>query len=91
MSRIDIRHPHALGADQARSAIEDVAKKLDTRFQIGSRWNGEVLHFARSGVEGAIELLPGQVRVTAELGFLLSAMKDMVEAEIKRVLAERLG
>jgi putative polyhydroxyalkanoate system protein len=31
------------------------------------------------------------VRVKAELGFLLSAMKGMVESEIQRVLAEKLG
>jgi putative polyhydroxyalkanoate system protein len=29
--------------------------------------------------------------VKAELGFLLSAMKGMVESEIRRVLAEKLG
>ena len=34
---------------------------------------------------------PGAVRVTAKLGFLLSAMKGMVEGEIQRVLKEKLG
>ena len=33
----------------------------------------------------------GAVRVTAKLGFLLSAMKGMVEGEIQRVLKEKLG
>jgi putative polyhydroxyalkanoate system protein len=42
-------------------------------------------------VDGAIELQPGQVHVTAKLGFLLSAMKGMVEGEIQRVLKEKLG
>jgi putative polyhydroxyalkanoic acid system protein len=64
--------------------------KLDERFDITSRWQGDRLQFSRSGVDGAIELLPGEVRVTAELGFLLSAMQGMVESEIKRVLSERL-
>lgn len=91
MSRIDIRHAHSLAADQARSAIEDVARKLDERFDITSRWQGDRLQLSRSGVDGAIDLLPGEVRVTAELGFLLSAMQGMVESEIKRVLSERLG
>ena len=43
------------------------------------------------GVDGRIELLPQAVRVTAELGFLLSAMSGTVESEIRRVLAEKLG
>ncbi|WP_305804857.1 polyhydroxyalkanoic acid system family protein [Stenotrophomonas sp. YIM B06876] len=91
MSTIDIRHAHSLPADKARAAIDEVARKLQERFEMNSRWDGEILRFSRSGVEGAIELLPSQVRVTAELGFLLSAMKGMVESEIQRVLADKLG
>jgi putative polyhydroxyalkanoate system protein len=91
MSSIDIRQDHALSAEQARTAIEEAARKLDERFGLRSNWNGERLNFSGSGVDGAIELLPGQVRVTATLGFLLSAMQGMVESEIRRVLSEKLG
>lgn len=91
MSSIDIRQDHALSAGQARAAIEEAARKLDERFGLRSNWNGDRLDFSGSGVDGAIELLPGQVRVTATLSFLLSAMKGMVEAEIRRVLSEKLG
>ena len=91
MSRIDIRHAHSLSATSARQAIEEIAKKLQERFDVSTRWQGQQLHFARSGVEGAIEMLPGAVRVKAELGFLLSAMQGMVESEIRRVLSEKLG
>lgn len=91
MSTIDIRHAHSLSDDSARNAIAEVAKKLEERFDVTAHWEGQTLRFARSGVDGAIELLPGAVRVKAELGFLLSAMKGMVESEIQRVLAEKLG
>jgi len=91
MSNIDVSHAHALPHDQARAAIEQVAAKLSERFGLQSQWRGEVLDFSGSGVDGAIELQPGAVRVTAKLGFLLSAMKGMVESEIQRVLKEKLG
>lgn len=91
MSTIDIRHTHALPGPQARTAMEDVAAKLAERFGLQSQWRGDVLDFNGSGVDGAIELQPGAVRVTATLGFLLSAMKGMVESEIQRVLKEKLG
>ena len=90
MSTIDIRHAHPLSADQARSAIDRVAQKLQDKFDVATRWEGQTLRFARAGVDGAIELLDNEVRVTAELGFLLSAMKGMVESEIVRVLGEQL-
>ncbi|MET0549955.1 MAG: polyhydroxyalkanoic acid system family protein [Xanthomonas sp.] len=91
MSSIDIRHDHAKTPAQARKAIETAAKKLAERFDLESHWDGDALLFSRSGVDGRIELLPKQVHVTAELGFLLSAMKGTVESEIRRVLSEKLG
>lgn len=91
MSTIDIRHAHSLPAENARKAIEEVAAKLSERFGLQSSWVGDVLNFSGSGVDGAIALQSGQVQVTAKLGFLLSAMKSMVESEIQRVLQEKLG
>lgn len=91
MPAIDIRHPHSMTRARARKAVEDVAKKLSERFDVEYAWDGDVLNFSRSGVEGAIALEPQQLHVTAELGFLLSAMKKPIETEIKRVLDERFA
>ena len=91
MSAIDIRHPHTLPKDEARKAVQEVAEKLDARFGMSSRWEGDVLHFKRSGVDGHIALQPKELHVSAQLWFLLSAMKGTIEQEIKRVLAERFG
>ena len=52
-------------------------------------WDGDTLNFSRSGVEGKIALLANNLQVTATLGFLLSAMKGPIEAEIRRVLSEK--
>ena len=89
MSGIDIRHPHSLPMDEARQAIEQVAQKLSERFEVACDWHGDTLRFARAGVDGQIALQPDQLHVTATLGFLLSALKGPIEAEIRRVLAER--
>lgn len=91
MSRIDIRHPHALPPARARKAVQDVADKLAERFDIACRWDGDTLQFSRGGVDGAIQLLPKELRVTAQLGLLMSAFKAPIEAEIRRVLDERFG
>ncbi len=89
MARIDIQHPHSKTPAQARKAIESVAKKLSERFDMDYDWDGDTLNFSRSGVEGRIALLTDTLRVTATLGFLLSAMKGPIEAEIRRVLSEK--
>jgi putative polyhydroxyalkanoate system protein len=89
MSNIDIRHAHSLAPEQARKAVQEVAEKLADRFGMAYNWNGDVLDFNRSGVDGHIAVAPEELRVTAKLGFLLSTMKGPIEAEIRRVLDER--
>ena len=91
MSEIDIRHAHSMPAGKARTAMEQVAAKLSERFGMEYRWEGDTLHFSRSGVDGRIALEPNQLHVRARLGFLLAAMKGPIEQEIRRVLAERFG
>ena len=89
MSGIDIRHSHTLPHAKARKAVEEVAKKLAERFDVEYGWQGDDLHFSRSGVDGKIALKPKELHVTAKLGFLVSAFKGPIEHEIQRVLDER--
>ena len=91
MSDIDIRHPHAMPAKQVRKAVEQVAGKLGERFGLDCSWEGDTMHFRRSGVDGHIAMEPDQVHIKAKLGFLLAAMKGPIEQEIRRVLAERFS
>lgn len=91
MPAIDIRHAHSMPPAKARKAVDEVARKLAERFDVEYGWDGDALNFTRSGVDGRIALAPNQLHVTAQLGFLLSALKGPIEAEIRRVLAERFG
>lgn len=88
MSHIDIRHAHTLTKPKARKVVEEVAKKLAERFQMQCGWEGDVLNFSRSGVDGHIALGPKDVHVFAKLGFLAAIFKDSIEGEIRRVLDE---
>ena len=89
MSRIDIRHPHSLSKAYARKAFEEVANKLAQRFDMEWDWDGDVLNFSRSGVDGHIALGPDDLHVHAKLGFLTAMFKEPIEGEIKRVLKEK--
>lgn len=91
MSSIEIRHAHSLPPAQARKAVEDFAAKLNQRFGVDSRWEGDVLHFKRSGVDGHITLQPGELHVSAKLGLLFTAMKGSIEKEMRRALDERFS
>ena len=91
MSRIELQHPHHKSPEQTRQALEEVAGKLHARFGVSHHWDGDTLAFNGSGVDGCIAMQPGALHVTAELGFLLSAMKGPIESEIRRVLGERFA
>ena len=90
MSRIDIRHAHSLPPAAARQAVEDAVVKLGKKVGLDYRWEGDTVHFVRPGVDGRIDLLPGQVHVTAKLGLLFAAMRGTIETELLRILKERL-
>ena len=90
MSRIDIRHAHSLPPAAARQAVEDAVVKLGKKVGLDYRWEGDTVHFVRQGVDGQIDLLPGEVHVTAKLGLLFAAMRGTIESELLRILKERL-
>jgi len=89
MSKLDLQHPHTLAPEQARHAVQHIADALSTRFGLACHWRGDCLEFRHAGVDGEINLTPGQVRVTAKLGFPVSLMQSRIESEIRRVLQEK--
>lgn len=86
MASIDICHNHGYSMAKAKSAVEKTADSISKRFGIACHWEGNVMHFERSGVSGQIHVNTHQVRVQAELGFLLGTMKPMIEKEIREQL-----
>ncbi len=84
MPSIDIRRKHNKPLKDARRAVEHVAAKIAERFEVDYAWQGNTLHFERSGVDGSIALGKGEVHVTANLSFLLLALKGPIEREIHR-------
>lgn len=90
MASIDIRRHHGKTHAQARALVDKTAVSMRNKFGISSEWTGDTLHFSRSGVKGTIEVTASELIVHAELGFLLGAMKPVIEREISDQLDKRL-
>lgn len=88
MSHIIIHRSHELTLDQAHRAAETIADQLAARYELTHHWQGDSLHFERSGVSGHIDLEPGELRIDVRLGFLLVPLKHRLEQEIHRQLDE---
>lgn len=83
MSHINILHPHSLAPSQARAAAQRVADKLASEYDLSCQWNGDVLHFQRSGVTGTLALAPSQVEMKLKLGMFMSAFSGPIEQKIR--------
>lgn len=82
MADINITQEHSLDPAQARAAAEQVAQKMAQEFDLACSWQGDVLRFERSGVEGSLTLAPEQARMKIKLGFLLSAFAPKIESKV---------
>ena len=82
MADINIVQEHHLAPEQARAAAQQVADKLAEQFELTCRWEGDVLRFERTGVNGALTLLPNQAQLTIDLGFPISMMASQIEAKV---------
>ncbi len=82
MADIHIARAHSMPLKKARDAANSFAAQLAEKFDLESSWNGDTLHFERSGVKGTLMLGRGEVVIDARLGLLLSAFKTSFEGHI---------
>ncbi len=88
MSDIKLRRSHNLPHDKARHAAEKMARLLKKEFDLDYEWDGDVLVFERSGVNGELTVATSHVEMEVKLGFLLRMMKPTIEKHIHDHLDE---
>ena len=91
MANIHIQRAHSMPLKKARDAANDFAKRLNEKFDLQSEWDGDTLHFERSGVSGTLALTKSEVTIDLKLGFLLSAFAGKMEGHISDNLNQLFG
>ncbi len=91
MSNIDICAFHHMKKNEAQQAADGLASDLAQKFDIDYGWDGDAIHFERSGVSGSITVAKNEIRIVAKLGFLLMMLKGRIEEEIRRYLQQHFG
>jgi putative polyhydroxyalkanoate system protein len=91
MSSIHVRRTHTKPLAEARADAEKMAKQLRKDFDLDYGWDGHVLRFERTGVEGELHVTTREIRLDARLGFLLAFLKPRIEAEVHAILDRLLG
>jgi putative polyhydroxyalkanoate system protein len=91
MPDIRIARAHSLPLSRAKAAAQAAADDLAQRFELSSRWEGDTLHFRRSGVQGRIEVSATQIALEISLGLLLKGFKSSIEQSVGKRLDELLA
>ena len=86
MASIEILRSHSKPVKDAKKSVDRVAKHIADKFDVQSRWDGNTLHFSRSGVDGSIAVSAKQISVSVNLSFMLMMLKGSVEKEIHRYM-----
>jgi putative polyhydroxyalkanoate system protein len=95
MSTIDISRSHTLSREEARKRAEDLAKSMQTRFDLNWSWDGDRIVFdaprgAAKGTKGSVAVGDRDVRVQIDLPFLLRMLKSTVESKVQEKLGQLL-
>jgi putative polyhydroxyalkanoate system protein len=91
MSDIRIARPHGLPVSRAKAAAQAAADELSRKYALTSHWQGDTLHFERSGVQGRIEVSPTQIALEIRLGLLFKMLKPKIERSVGERLDQFLG
>ena len=91
MSTIDIHAFHKLSHEEALNAADELSIDLAEKFGIDYGWDEEVINFERPGVSGQILVQETELRIQADLGFMLMMLKSPIEQEIMRYLKQHFG
>ena len=91
MSTIHIKHHHDLTHEETRERVEQIAVQLKGKYSGVYSWQGNALHFRRSGVSGSVELGAGYVELRIKLGLMLVPRRGEIESLIRQHIPAALG
>ena len=91
MGTLSIAKKHSLSHKKAKEAAQKVAEDLNERFALSYKWRGDCIHFDRPGLTGELRIGATEVQLQCELGFVLTALKPVLEAEIHKEFGKHFG
>jgi len=84
MSQIKYKRMHHLPLKEAKKVAQKAADDLAREYDLASEWEGDTLHFRRSGVDGHMHVTAHYIDLNVKLGFLLRPFKSAFEHHIER-------
>ena len=91
MAKMSIEQPHQLEHAEVKARLDQLQARLANKYGIQGHWTGENDAVVKgTGVKGTISCDASRVRVTLDLSFPISLMKDRIENRVRQELAKVL-
>ncbi len=91
MPDISITQAHAMSLATARAAAQKVADRMAQDYEISSEWDGDVLSFRRSGVNGTLAVGAHDARLDITLGFMLKGFAGAIQEKVAHNMQKVFG
>jgi putative polyhydroxyalkanoate system protein len=91
MANIHVRQQHNKSEQEVRQIADQLARKLDSKYQLSSKWNGNTLEFKRSGLHGSLIIGASEVSISLKLGMMMSAFAGKIKNELAKSLKDTLA
>ncbi len=86
-----MRRPHGLRLARAKRLAEAIAGRLRDQYGGSYAWEGNTLHFNRTGASGHVTVTRERFEVLVEIGWLLRPFQGIIEREIQAFCDQHLG
>jgi putative polyhydroxyalkanoate system protein len=95
MADVKLTRQHGMSLAQAKKVAQKAADDMAKEYDVESQWDGDTLHFQRSGVKGFLEVDATTMNVEVTLGFLFkpfaAKFRDTMSANFDKLLAAPAG
>lgn len=88
MADFSITQQHTLSRDQARDAAQKIADQMAAKYDMHIGWEGDVLTFRRSGIDGTLAIERSQAVLDITLGFMFRVFASQIEEKLVRNMAK---
>ncbi len=83
MAQISMKRTHALGAEQARGQIEQLAERMAEKLGGDWRWQGERVVCEARGARASVFYDATTVSIEVDLPFVMRPMRGLLEAKLE--------
>jgi putative polyhydroxyalkanoate system protein len=91
MNQIVVHRGHRMRLASAKRLAETMARRLRDDYGGSYEWDGNTLHFQRTGASGQVTVMRDEVEVRVELGLLLTPLRSRIEGEIRALFNQHFG